>query len=172
MAGSPHNENYSGGLDPLDPNEYRENLQDRTKTPSSDGFTVNLNSLAIRVGELKAVANQVGEIVTTLDLEGGNLGPVDIDAAVAEVADKWRANLGEMRDKIDTIADNVDNAVRNYQAIEQGGEERMRQLAGDTIKDDTIQRLTEQTPAYQENREKERREALGRQNEHKLRQGG
>jgi hypothetical protein len=141
-------------------------------TPSSDGFTVNLDSLAIRVGELRSVANQVGDIVTNLDLEGGDLGPGGIAGAVADVAGKWRDNLGEMRDKIDTVADNVDNAVSNYQAIEQGGEERMRALAGGTIRDEIIQSLTEQSPAYQANQERQRLEALGRLTEQKLRNMG
>lgn len=165
MDARPHSLPWSGGIDPK---QYEESLG-RIPPPSSDGFTVNLNSLAIRVGELKAVANQVDEIVTTLDLDGGDLGPAGITDAVSEVANKWRDNLGKMRDKIDTIADNVDNAVTNYRAIEQGGEERMRKLAGDTVGDGVIQSLTEQTPAYQENQERERREALGRQNEQKLR---
>jgi hypothetical protein len=141
-------------------------------TPSSDGFTVNLDSLAIRVGELRSVANQVGEIVTALDLGGGDLGPGGIAGAVAEVAGRWRDNLGALRGKIDTIADNVDNAVHNYRTVEQGGEDRMRQLAGDTIRAEIIQNLTEQTPAYQEHRERERLEALSRMAEHKLRTMG
>jgi hypothetical protein len=105
------------------------------------GFTVNNESLAIRVGELRAVANQVDEIISALDLAAGDLGPGDIAGAVTEVADQWRDNLGAIRDKIDTIAENVADNVHNYTLIEQGGEERMRRLAEGLIRDEVFESL-------------------------------
>jgi hypothetical protein len=114
-----------------------------------DGYTVDTSSLAIRVGELNAVADQVGEIVATLDLTGGDLGPGDIGAAVAEVAGKWRDNLGDMRDKISTIADNVRGAVDNYELVEQGGEDRMRALAEGVVRDEVFEALRDAAPRRQ-----------------------
>lgn len=115
-----------------------------------DGYTVNTDSLAIRVGELNAVAGQVGEIITTLDLSGGDLGPGDISGAVAEVADQWRENLSSMQDKIDTIAGNVSGAVDNYVTLEEGGEERMRALAEGTVRDEVFQSIRDAAPTRQE----------------------
>ncbi|MDQ3404279.1 MAG: hypothetical protein M3548_12915 [Actinomycetota bacterium] len=90
------------------------------------GYTVDTASLAIRVGELKALADEVEAAANALEVTGGDLGPGDIAAAAREVADQWRDDLGSMRDKIDTIAGNVDGAVANYTAVEQGGADRMR----------------------------------------------
>jgi hypothetical protein len=112
----------------------------------SQGLTVNNESLAIRVGELRAVAGQVGEIITALDLTGGDLGPGDIAGAVAEVADQWRSNLGDMRDKIDEIAENVADNVYNYDLIEQSGEERMRRLAEGLIGDEIVAAMRNAAP--------------------------
>ncbi len=114
-----------------------------------DGYTVNTDSLAIRVGELNAVAAQVGEIVGTLDLTGGDLGPGEISAAVAEVAGEWRDNLGDMQDKIGKIADNVSGAVANYELVEQGGEDRMRALAEGNVRDEVFQALRDAAPRRQ-----------------------
>ena len=94
------------------------------------GYTVNTTSLAIRVGELRAVADAVENAASALDISGGDLGPGDINAAVREVARQWRDGLAEMRDKIDTIAGNVDDAVTGYEAIEAAGAERFRQKYG------------------------------------------
>jgi hypothetical protein len=105
------------------------------------GYTVNTASLAIRVGELSAVADQVGTIVGALDLTGGDIGPGDIAAAVAEVAGEWRDNLDGMRDKIETIAGNVRGAVANYEVVEQGGYDRMRALAEGTVRDAVFETL-------------------------------
>jgi len=113
------------------------------------GYTVNTTSLAIRVGELNAVAGQVGEIIGALDLTGGDLGPGDIAAAVAEVAGEWRDNLGDMQDKISTIADNVRGAVTNYELVEQGSEERMRALATGTVRDQVFEALRDAAPRRQ-----------------------
>lgn len=115
-------------------------------TPGMTGYTVNTTSLAIRVGELNAVADQVGEIIGALDLTGGDLGPGDIAAAVAEVAGTWRDNLGDMRDKIGTIADNVRGAVANYELVEQGSEDRMRALAAGTVRDQVFESLKNARP--------------------------
>lgn len=113
------------------------------------GYTVNTDSLAIRVGELNAVAGQVDGIIGALDLSAGDLGPGDLAAAVGEVADRWRENLSAMRDKIDTIAGNVEGAVANYTAIEQGGEDRMRALAEGTVRDQVFETLRDAAPARQ-----------------------
>jgi hypothetical protein len=124
------------------------------------GFVADTNALAIRVGELKAVATEVDSAILSLDISGGDLGPGDIAGAIAEVADQWRDNLGEMRDKIDTIAGNVSSACENYETIERGGEERMRALAEGTVRDEFFNALREASPAYQQ----ERVEQAGNQN--------
>jgi hypothetical protein len=111
-----------------------------------DGYTVDTGSLAIRVGELNAVADQVSEIIGTLDLTGGDLGPGEIGAAVAEVAGRWRDNLGDMRDKIEKIAGNVRGAVSNYELVEQGGADRMRALAEGVVRDEVFQALRDAAP--------------------------
>jgi hypothetical protein len=113
------------------------------------GYTVNTTSLAIRVGELNAVADQVGEIVGKLECTGGDLGPGDISAALAEVAGEWRDNLGSMRDKIGSIADNVRGAVDNYELVEQGGEDRMRALAEGNVRDQVFETLRDAAPRRQ-----------------------
>lgn len=92
----------------------------------ADGLTVNTESLAIRVGELRAVADAVDSAASALDVSGGDLGPGDLNAAVREVAEQWRDGLSEMRDKIDTIAGNVDDAVDGYEAVEAASAERFR----------------------------------------------
>jgi len=94
------------------------------------GYVVDTAGLAIRVGELRAVASTVRAAVSALDVSGGDLGPGDISAAVAGVADQWREGLGTMSDKIDTIAGNVDGAVRDYQAVEAASELRFQQKYG------------------------------------------
>lgn len=114
-----------------------------------DGYTVDTSSLAIRVGELNAVADQVSEIIGTLDLTGGDLGPGEIGAAVAEVAGRWQDNLGDMRDKIEKIAGNVRGAVANYEVVEQGGADRMRALAEGVVRDEVFQSLRDAAPRRQ-----------------------
>lgn len=104
-------------------------------------YCVDSTSLATRVGELNAVADQVGAIVGALGVTGGDLGPGDIAAAVAEVADEWRGNLDGMRDKINTMADNVRGAVANYQTAEQDGEDRMLALGRGAVRDAVFQSL-------------------------------
>ena len=115
-------------------------------TPGMTGYTVNTTSLAIRVGELNAVADQVGEIVDALDLSAGDLGPGGIAAAVAEVAGEWRDNLDDLRAKIDRMADNVRGAVANYDLVEQGGADRMRALAAGTVRDTVFDALANAAP--------------------------
>ncbi|GLW95849.1 WXG100 family type VII secretion target [Actinokineospora globicatena] len=92
----------------------------------SSGYTVDTTSLAIRVGELRALADEVEVAADRLALSAGDLGPGDLAAAAQEVADQWRDDLGAMRDKIGKIADNVRSAVANYEQVEQGGADRMR----------------------------------------------
>jgi hypothetical protein len=110
------------------------------------GYTVNTDSLAIRVGELNAVADEVGAIVGALDVTGGDLGPGELSAAVAEVAGEWRDNLDDMRGKIEKIAGNVRGAVANYEVVEQGGYDRMRALAEGTVRDAVFQTLRDARP--------------------------
>ncbi|RLK55384.1 WXG100 family type VII secretion target [Actinokineospora cianjurensis] len=92
----------------------------------SSGYTVDTTSLAIRVGELRALADEVEVAANRLSLSAGDLGPGDIAAAAQEVADQWRDDLGAMRDKIGKIADNVRSVVADYEQVEQGGADRMR----------------------------------------------
>ncbi|HET9143091.1 hypothetical protein [Actinophytocola sp.] len=93
------------------------------------GYVADTAALAIRVGELRAVAGEVAGACSALEVGGGDLGPGDIGAAVQEVVGQWRDNLSAMTDKIDTIAGNVSSAVANYTTVEQLGAERMRGLA-------------------------------------------
>jgi hypothetical protein len=97
------------------------------------GFTVNTTSLAIRVGELNAVAADIGSLASDLQCPAGDLGPGEINAALAEVAGDWQDGLNEMRDKISTIAGNVDGAVANYTAVEEASEQRLHQLVDQQI---------------------------------------
>ncbi|MCG8919523.1 hypothetical protein L6E12_27495 [Actinokineospora sp. PR83] len=115
----------------------------------ASGYTVNTTSLAIRVGELNAVADSVGEVISTLNAAGGDLGPGEITAAVTEVIDQWQQNLGAMRDKIGTIADNVRGAVANYESVEQGGRDRMLALADETVAEHLVQGLVRNAPDVQ-----------------------
>jgi hypothetical protein len=78
------------------------------------GYTVNLNSLAIRVGELDAVADAVGEAVAHLPTSCGDFGPGRLEATVAKVFGQWRDNLGTLRDKISTTGDQVRGAINEY----------------------------------------------------------
>jgi hypothetical protein len=93
------------------------------------GYVADTDALAIRVGELRAVAGEVEGAIGALQVAGCNLGPGEITAAVTEVVGQWRDNLGSMTDKINTIADNVSGACANYVNLEQLGAERMRALA-------------------------------------------
>ncbi|PPK62374.1 hypothetical protein V5P93_001641 [Actinokineospora auranticolor] len=105
------------------------------------GYTVDTTSLAIRVGELKALAEEVDAAAGALQGASGDLGPGDLAAAAQEVADQWRDDLGSMRDKIDKIADNVRRAVDNYEQVEQGGADRMRLLVNNTVAEQQMQAL-------------------------------
>ena len=99
----------------------------------AQGYTVNTASLAIRIGELRSLAGAVESAAFALGSTGGNLGPGDLTSAVAEVSDQWYDGLGQMRDKIDTMADNVSNAVANYDALDASGAEGMRALADNAL---------------------------------------
>jgi hypothetical protein len=110
------------------------------------GFVADTGALAIRVGELRAVASEVSGVCAALDISGGDLGPGDIAGAVQEVVGQWRDNLGSMTDKIDTIAGNVSDACDNYAALEQLGADRMRALAEGTVRDSVFQALTQAAP--------------------------
>jgi hypothetical protein len=110
------------------------------------GFVADTGALAIRVGELRAVAGEVDGVCSALDISAGDLGPGDISAAVHEVVGQWRDNLGKLTDKIDTIAGNVSDACDNYAALEQLGADRMRTLAEGTVRDSVFQALTQAAP--------------------------
>lgn len=90
------------------------------------GYTVNTDSLATRIGELRSLVQSVESAASSLDVHGGDLGPAGIGSAVAEVAGKWRDGLGEMKEKIDTMAENVSHAVTNYDELEAQGQEAFR----------------------------------------------
>jgi hypothetical protein len=87
-------------------------------------------ALARRVGELRAVAAAVENVVSALEVEAGDLGPGDISSAVSEVVGNWRDGLGEMQSKIDTIAGNVSEAVDGYEAMEATAQESFQGLYG------------------------------------------
>jgi hypothetical protein len=111
------------------------------------GYVANTDALAIRVGELQAVADEVDSAITMLDIAGGDLGPGDISAAVQEVADQWRDGLGEMRDKIGTIAGNVSSSCDNYLALEQLGADRMRMTAENAVHEAQLNAIREAAAA-------------------------
>ncbi|MPZ80280.1 MAG: hypothetical protein GEV28_07745 [Actinophytocola sp.] len=102
------------------------------------GYVVDEAGLAARVGELNAVASEVESVLGTLGAQGCDLGPGEISAAVAEVMDEWSSNLGDMRDKIGKTAENVRNALSNYQTLEDVNETRMRDLANRQVVDDQL----------------------------------
>ena len=103
-----------------------------------DGYVVNELGIAARVGELNAVADEVANVIGVLGQQGCDLGPGDISAAVGEVMQQWTDNLGDMRDKIGDAAKNVNNALTNYQALEDAAETRMRDLANQEIVNDQM----------------------------------
>jgi uncharacterized protein YukE len=103
-----------------------------------DGYVVNELGLAARVGELNAVADEVATVIGVLGQQGCDLGPGEISAAVGEVMQQWSDNLGDMRDKIDDAAENVRNALTNYQGLEDAAENRMRDLANQEVVNDQM----------------------------------
>lgn len=97
---------------------------------TSGMWAADTSALTRRVGELRAVAAAVESVVSTLEVEAGDLGPGDLSAAVSEVVGNWRDGLGEMQSKIDTIAGNVSEAVDGYDAMENAAEYSFQQLYG------------------------------------------
>ncbi|MGH3434510.1 MAG: WXG100 family type VII secretion target [Thermocrispum sp.] len=97
---------------------------------TSGMWAADTTALARRVGELRAVAAAVQNVVSTLSMSSCDLGPGDIGAAVTEVVDNWRDGLGEMQDKIDTIAGNVDDAVDTYTTVEAAAQDSFQGLYG------------------------------------------
>ncbi|WP_156753483.1 WXG100 family type VII secretion target [Actinokineospora pegani] len=110
------------------------------------GYAVDTASLAARVGELNAVADSVDGVVSTLDAAGCDLGPGDISSAVAEVVERWRANLGGMRDKIGEIADNVRGAADNYESVERTSRDAMAAHADSTVAEQVVRGLEQAVP--------------------------
>ncbi|HEV8562663.1 MAG TPA: hypothetical protein VGR06_40615 [Actinophytocola sp.] len=119
----------------------------------AQGFTVSTGSLAIRIGELRSLASAVEGAATALGTTCGNLGPGELTAAVQEVSEQWSDGLGTMREKIDTMADNVSAAVDNYELIEQGGAERMTALGDSILVDQTLKPLRDTTIALSTQRD-------------------
>jgi 2-keto-3-deoxy-L-rhamnonate aldolase RhmA len=103
-----------------------------------EGYVADEAGLAARVGELNAVADEVASVVGVLGAQGCDLGPGDISAAVGEVMQQWSDNLGDMRDKIGQAAENVNNALSNYQTLEDAAENRIRAAANAQVVDDQL----------------------------------
>jgi len=99
----------------------------------TDGYTVHEDRLALRVGELRASAEEVWATSIALDQTAGDLGPGDITSALREVTEQWRDGLGEMNDKIDQAANNVESASANYVTAEAAAAENLRALADGEI---------------------------------------
>ena len=106
-----------------------------------EGYVVDEAGLATRVGELNACADEVASVIGVLGAQGCDLGPGEISAAVGEVMQQWSDNLEDMRGKIDDTANNVRNALSNYQTLEDAGEARMRALANQSIVDEQVNGL-------------------------------
>ena len=103
-----------------------------------EGYVANEEGLAARVGELNAVADEVASVIGVLGQQGCDLGPGEISAAVGEVMQQWSDNLGDMRDKIGQAAENVNNALSNYQTLEDAAENRIRAAANAQVVDDQL----------------------------------
>ena len=103
-----------------------------------EGYVANEAGLAARVGELNAVADEVAGVIGVLGQQGCDLGPGEISAAVGEVMQQWSDNLGDMRDKIGQAAENVNNALSNYQTLEDAAENRIRAAANAQIVNDQL----------------------------------
>src|SRR2546430_17663387 len=99
----------------------------------AQGFTVDTNSLAIRIGELRALSASVRHAAALLGNTCGNLGPGELTAAVQEVSGHWNDGLDEMTEKIDRMAGNVGTAICNYRTLERAGQERMHALADQAL---------------------------------------
>lgn len=102
------------------------------------GYVYDEAGLAARVGELNACAEEVASVIGVLGAQGCDLGPGDISAAVGEVMQQWSDNLDDMRGKIDDTANNVRQALSNYQTLEEVGESRMRITTNEQIVEDQM----------------------------------
>jgi len=103
-----------------------------------EGYVADEAGLAARVGELNAVADEVASVIGVLGQQGCDLGPGDISAAVGEVMQQWTDNLGDMRDKIGQAAENVNNALSNYQTLEDAAETNIRAAANAAVVEDQM----------------------------------
>jgi hypothetical protein len=103
-----------------------------------EGYVADEAGIAARIGELNACAGEVDSVLGVLGGSAGDLGPGELSAAVAEVMDQWRGNLGEMRDKIDKAAENTRAALSNYQLLEDVNETRMRAFANDKVVEEQL----------------------------------
>jgi len=103
-----------------------------------EGYVADEAGIAARIGELNACASEVESVIGVLGNSVCDLGPGDLSAAVLDVMDEWRDNLGDMRDKIGKAADNTRNALSNYQLLEDLNEQRMRAFANDTVNENQL----------------------------------
>ena len=103
-----------------------------------EGYVADEAGIAARIGELNACASEVESVIGVLGNSVCDLGPGDLSAAVLDVMDEWRDNLGDMRDKIDKAADNTRSALSNYQLLEDLNEQRMRAFANDTVNENQL----------------------------------
>lgn len=106
-----------------------------------EGYVVDEAGIAARIGELNACADEVANVIGVLGAQGCDLGPGDISAAVGEVMQQWSDNLEDMRGKIDQAAENMRNALSNYQTVEDAAESRMRALANQQVVDQQMAAL-------------------------------
>jgi hypothetical protein len=86
--------------------------------PSAPGFTVDNHAMALRVGELESLADEIGLVADQLDCTG-DIGPGGLSAAVAELTSQWRDGLHTMRDTIKSMADAVNAQGHNYVQAEE-----------------------------------------------------
>lgn len=103
-----------------------------------EGYVADEAGIAARVGELRACASEVDTVIGVLGQGVCDLGPGDLSAAVLDVMDEWRGNLGDLRDKIDKAAANTRDALSNYQILEEVNESRMRAFANDKVVGDQL----------------------------------
>jgi hypothetical protein len=112
--------------------------QETEEERMGEGYVADEAGIAARVGELNAVASEVAGLIGVLGDSACDLGPGDLSAAVAEVLGQWRDGLDDLCDKIGKTAENVHNALTNYQTLEDSAEARMRALANSQVVDDQL----------------------------------
>lgn len=96
----------------------------------AQGYTVNTSSLAIRVGELRALTDAVASAAGMLEMAGGDLGPGGLTAAVDKLAGRWKEGLSSMTDRIDSMAGNLRQVIDNYELVEDASRVRFERKYG------------------------------------------